>query len=81
MNLVVSQFHLAQRPTAAEEKMITVIAIPTYWTFVVPAIIPVSRFQPGRPIEKDQEWKMRSTLRPNNKHGKVRLREILQQVT
>jgi hypothetical protein len=52
MNLVVSQFHFAQSLTAAEEKMMAVIPIKTYWTFVVRAIIPVSRFQPDRQTER-----------------------------
>lgn len=46
MNFVVSQFHFAQRPTAAKEKMIAVISLKTYWTFVVRAIIRFRDFSP-----------------------------------
>jgi hypothetical protein len=48
MNLVVSRFHFAQRLIAAEEKMIAIAPIKTYWTFVVRAIIPVSLDVLGR---------------------------------
>jgi hypothetical protein len=63
MNLVVSQFPYCPKTDRLGRKMIAVIPVKTYWTFVVRAIIAVSRFRPTDRQKEYQEWKLPSTLK------------------
>ena len=51
--------------------MIAVVPVETYWTFVVRAILPVSRFQPDRPTKETlgAENERHTQLNNNRRHS------------